>query len=304
MAHDSTTKQRPRQKQSYGASPIKRERRSKAAIQAIRDAMRTVLQAERPMTVRQVYYRMVSAQVIDKTEAQYDTVCRLLTAMRRDREIPYGWLADATRWQRKPRTFSSLPEMLENSQRFYRRAIWDSQKVYVEVWLEKDALSGVLFDVTAEWDVPLMVTRGYPSLSFLHSAAAEIANQDKPCHLYYFGDHDPSGIDIPRRVLKELQGFAPDAEIHFERVAVTRHQIEDYNLTTRPTKKSDSRSKSFVGESVEVDAIPPNNLRDLVRKCITQHIDHGEHIRLQRVEKAERETLQAIARDYSSGDNE
>jgi hypothetical protein len=129
--------------------------------------------------VRQLYYQLVSRGVIEKTEAAYKGLVHNLTVMRRAHEIPFDWLADNTRWMRKPRTYSSLADMLESQQEFYRRALWDQQDCYVEIWLEKDALAGVLYDVTERWDTPLMVTRGYPSLSYLHSAATAIAEKNK-----------------------------------------------------------------------------------------------------------------------------
>jgi hypothetical protein len=221
--------------------------------------------------------------------------------MRRDGQLPYGWIADNTRWQRKPRTHASLEDALEDTQRHYRRDVWANQDAYVEIWLEKDALSGVLWDVTAEWDVPLMVTRGYPSLSFLHSAGEAIEDEERPIHLYYFGDRDPSGQDIPRVVERTLREMAPAAEIHFRLVAVTETQITAYDLPTRPTKTSDSRSKHFEGESVEVDAIPPDVLRSLCRDVIVQHIDHDQYEAMQVVEAAERETLQTVI-DRMRGD--
>ncbi len=289
------TKPKKPHRQSYGASPIKRKkRRTKAEMQVIREAIYALLADDHPMSVRQVYYRLVSAGVIAKTEAEYQTVCRLLSIMRRAGAIPYGWLADATRWQRKPRTHRSLTTWLQRTARTYRQAIWCDQDVYVEIWLEKEALAGVLLPVTSEWDVPLMVTRGYPSLSYLHSAGEAIARENKPCYLYYLGDHDPSGVDIPRKVEADLREFAPDAEIHFERVAVLPEQIEEWGLQTRPTKKTDTRAKNFKGESVEVDAIPPDDLRRIVRECIEQHID-GDMLKHTRgVEAAERHTLQTI----------
>ena len=140
-----------------------------------------------------------------------------------------------------------------------------------------------------------MVTRGYASLSYLHTAAEAITAKGRPAFLYYFGDHDPSGLDITRAVEEGLREFAPGAEIHFERVAVTPGQIESMSLPTRPTKSSDSRSKGFEGGSVEVDAIPPAALRRLAEGCITRHIDPGAHARLMAVEEAERETLRGIA---------
>lgn len=83
----------------------------------------------------------------------------------------------------------------------------------MEIWLEKEALAGVLINVTAEWDVPLMCCKGYPSLSFLHSAAEQIAAHRKPTFIYYFGDRDPSGVDIDRFVEQELRRYAPEAEV-------------------------------------------------------------------------------------------
>lgn len=278
-----------------GARPIKL-RRGRQEVAAVREAMLAVLEEDHPMTVRQVFYRLVSLGAIGKTETEYKaTVVRLLTEMRLEGEVPFDWLADNTRWMRKPPTFSSLESALRRTAEAYRRSVWDSQDVYVEIWLEKDALSGVMYEETADWDVPLMVTRGYPSVTFLHAAARAICAQGKPAYLYYFGDHDPSGVDIPRNVEERLRQFTEGAEIHFQRVAVTPEQIALWGLPTRPTKISDTRSKGFLGESVEVDAIPPRQLRELVRDCIEGHIEPIALDRLLIVEREEREALQALA---------
>ena len=240
--------------------------------------------------------------MVEKTEAEYkSTVCRLLTVMRRKAIVPFDWIADNTRWMRKPDSYSELASALEYTARTYRRSLWQNQDAYVEVWLEKDALAGVLIEETAPWDVPLMVTRGYSSLSFLHSAGEVIRAKSKPAYLYYFGDSDPSGIDITRVVEKGIREFAPDAEIHFERVAVTQEQIRRWKLPTRPTKKKDSRSKNFTGKSVEVDAIPPDLLRALAREKIEQHIDRAALARLKSNEQAERETMERISEAWNKG---
>jgi hypothetical protein len=289
-------------KQFNQTRPIKRKRRSKDEIAVVRDTLYDVLKEENPMTVRQVFYRMVSAGVIDKTEAQYkNTICRLLGLMRRERVIPFGWIADNTRWMRKPRTYSTLESALERTAETYRRALWDNQADYVEVWLEKDALAGVLYEETESWDVPLMVTRGYPSISYLYEAAEALSEQRKPAYLYYFGDYDPSGVDITRAVEAGIREFAPEAEVYFERVAVTTEQITALQLPTRPTKTSDSRSKNFADESVEVDAIAPRDLRELVRSCITRHIDRDALERLELAEAAEKETMLRISQAWQAG---
>jgi hypothetical protein len=277
--------------------PTKR-RRTRAGIDTIRRAIHDTLANDHPMTVRQLFYQLVNGGVIEKTEREYkSTIVRLTAEMRLDREIPFGWIADNTRWMRKPRTYSGLRDLLEETQRTYRRSIWDQQDAYVEIWLEKDALAGVLFLITSYFDVPLMVTRGFPSLTFLYEAADVIREKGKPAFLYYFGDYDPSGVDIPRTVEQRIREFAPEMEIHFQRVAVNPDQIEEWGLPTRPTKRTDSRSRNFDGDSVEVDAIDPTRLRRLVRDCIVQHIDKEAYFRLRAAEDAERQTLRAIAED-------
>lgn len=289
-------------KAANASSPIKRQRRTKAAISSLREGLHQIISDNRPMTVRQVFYQAVSRGLIDKTEAEYKgTICRLLADMRRDGTLPFGWLADNTRWMRKPTTHKSLAAALDRTQRFYRRDVWAEQDVYVEIWLEKDALSGVLYEVTGEWDVPLMVTRGYPSLTFLHSAAEDIDSENRPAFLYYFGDHDPSGKDIPRVVEKTLRELAPEADLTFEVVAVTEDQIAEYDLPTRPTKKSDTRNKAFEGESVEVDALPPSILKQLCEECVTQHVDHYQYEQMKIIEEAERTTLQTIIDSMKGG---
>jgi hypothetical protein len=188
--------------------------------------------------------------------------------MRRSGQLPYGWIADHTRWQRKPVTFDSIEDALADTAATYRKALWRDAKSYLEIWLEKDALSGVVLPVTKKFDVPLMVVWGYASETFLHAAGDYMAAVERPCFVYHFGDFDPSGQDAARAVEKGLRKHAGGAEIHFERIAVTQRQIDEWNLPTRPTKQSDPRAKKFGPVSVELDAINPNKLRELVADVI------------------------------------
>lgn len=278
-----------------GSSPIKRLRRKKTDMEDIRTALHKILDGDHPMTVRQVFYRAVASGIVGKTEQEYKgTVVRLLTDMRRDGTIPFGWIADNTRWMRKPNTYSSLENMLWLTARTYRRSIWDNQDAYVEIWLEKDALAGVVMEETDPYDVPLMVTRGYPSVSYLHSAAEAIKSQGKPTYLYYLGDYDPSGLDITRNIEEGIRRYASDADIYFERIGITPLQIDVFKLPTRPTKKTDTRSKNFQGESVEVDALPASYMRDIVRESIEEHIDERALEVVRAAERSERETLKQL----------
>ena len=182
----------------YQASPIKRGRSTKAEVEARRQGLYDIVKAMRPMTVRQVYYQATVHGIVDKTEAGYTKVQTDLVLMRRAGTLPYDWLADNTRWQRKPNTFNSVQAALDETARFYRKALWNDVDAYVEIWLEKDALAGVILPVTSKYDVPLMVARGYASLSFLHSAAEYINELDRPVFIYHLGDYDPLGRQCRR----------------------------------------------------------------------------------------------------------
>ena len=246
------------------------------------------------MTVRQVFYQATVKGLVEKSEAGYAKVQTDLALMRRDGELPYDWLVDNTRMMRKPRSVSSIKQALDDTARLYRKNLWAEADCYVEIWLEKDALSGVVYPVTSLYDAPLMVARGYASLSFLHGAADYIKELEVPTYLYHLGDFDPSGVNAGQKIESTLREMAPDAEIHFERIGVTLEQIREWDLPTRPTKATDSRSKGFGDISVELDAIPPTDLRDLVTMAIEQHLPKHQLDILKIAEAAERKLLHGL----------
>jgi hypothetical protein len=276
---------------TYEASPIKRRRATKAQVEGRRGDLLEIISEMKPMTVRQVFYQATVRGIVEKSDAGYNKVQTDLVQMRRASVLPYDWLADNTRWQRKLRTFSSVMEALYDTARLYRKALWDTANAYVEVWLEKDALAGIVMPITALYDVPLMVARGYASLSFLHTAAEYINELNVPAYIYHLGDFDPSGVNAGEKVEQTLKEMAPAAEITFERVAITPEQIEIWDLPTRPTKKSDSRSRGFGDISVELDAIEPNRLRAIVQTVIEKHLPPDQLAVLKTAEANERELI-------------
>ena len=159
----------------------------------------------------------------------------------------------------------------------------------------------MILPVTSMYDVPLMVARGYASLSFLHSAAEYIGKLDVPTYIYHLGDFDPSGVNAGEKIEQTLREMAPDAEISFERLAVTPEQIRAWDLPTRPTKRSDSRSKGFGDISVELDAIAPEQLRELVREAIEQHLPAEQFEILKAAEESERRLIAGLVRTAIDG---
>lgn len=251
-----------------------------------------------PVTVRQIFYRLSTLEAVDKSERGYKAVGRLCTQMRLDGEIPFSYFADNTRWMRRPRTYNTIEEALELTAQTYRKSLWQNQTAAAEIWLEKEALAGVIYPVTSLWDVPLMVVKGYPSVTFLHTAASQMKNDyfhhNRITKIFYLGDRDPSGVDIYRHITERIPEFAPQTPVIFQHVAVTPAQVHQWQLPSRPTKKKDSRAKGFEGESVELDAIQPSDLRQLVTDCIEKVIDSSQLEQLRAIEKMEKESVPEI----------
>lgn len=291
---------------TYGPSTVKRSRSTKAELQVLDDAIVEAVEQDTPVTLRGVFYRVVSAGAVEKSENGYRKIGRRLIKLREDGRVPYGAITDGTRLMRRPETWDRVETMLQDAAASYRRALWDDQDVEVMILSEKDAITGAVLPITFEWVVELGIVRGYASVTFRHSVAQTIranASRGKPTFVYQLGDHDPSGLDAWRSFKDGVLEFLPDrlgglarTEMFVpERLAVTPAQIEDLQLQTRPTKRSDSRARDFVGESVEVDAIPAATLRQIVRDAIVQHIDEHALRMTLLAEDSEREVLSALA---------
>ena len=279
------------------ASRLKRSRRTKQEIHQLHKAMVAIIGEQQPMTLRQLFYALVVRGLIEKTENEYEAVGIQLLRLRRQGIVPWAAIANNTRWVRRTRTYRNLQHALEATAEFYRRDLWTDADTRVEFWCEKDALAGVLSDITNVYDVPLYVSRGFASDSYLYQAAESIIADGRPCFVYEFGDHDPSGVIASAATQRKLAEFVDDrVEIQFERAAVTEAQIRHLNLPTRPTKRAgNSHAKGFIGDSVELDAIPSSELRGIARDLIERFIDRERLQALEAAEASEREILRAFA---------
>jgi hypothetical protein len=284
----------------YGTSPIKRTRRSRAEIEALDAALIEIVEEFNPVTVRQVFYQAVNRSLVPKSETKgYRVVQRRLVALRESQEIPHGSIVDGTRYVHGYRRYNDLDEFTTYAAGLYRKDYWATSEVNVEVWLEKDALKGVLKPtVVNECGLGLHVTRGFASITYLQEAAEQIEADGRPTYVYVLTDFDPSGVSIAEKVEEELTERAPFSDITVERLAVNRQQIERWNLPTRPTKTSDTRARRFRRlhgtDSVELDAIPPDELRRLVKDAIDSHMEPWRLQQFRMVEWEERQTLKSM----------
>jgi len=263
-------------------------------------ALYEIVEEHAPITVRGVFYQATTRGLVPKSETEgYRPVQRELVKMRREGLIPWGWITDGSRSVFGYRRYGGLDSYARQVASNYRKDYWLDSPEYVEVWLEKEALKGVVSPVAVgEFGLDLYVTKGQPSVTYLYEAAEQIAEDGRPAHLYVFTDFDPGGLRIFDRIRRELEGFAPDAELQVERIAVTPEQIAEHGLPTRPGKTKDPQAQRFAQEygegCVELDAMPPATLRALVKDAIERHMD-PDRLRVMRLaEEQEREVLRNV----------
>ena len=297
-----------------GPRSIKTTRRTDSDISKVKRAIKEVLQAEHPLTVRQVFYRLVVRGDIEKSENEYKkTVIRLLTEMRMKSTmwaaarglsdghfIPFDWIIDESRTCLETQTFDNIAEALEHAAQYYRRnALREISSEHIEIWIEKEGLGAIVYDVASDYDVPVIPTKGFQSLTKLYDAFERIREAHdagkRSCIIYQFGDHDPSGVLIPEAIKSRLVEFCNRAGLplpDIQRVALTEEQIARYRLPSRPTKQQgNTHAKNFTGDSTEIEALTSNVLRDLVRDCIERHIDPTQLAELRAEQDVERQEL-------------
>jgi hypothetical protein len=288
---------------SYQASPInqKRRRATRAEMKERAAFLLNYATAHGPVSVRGLYYQAEVNAVpgIDKTDAGYDRVQAQVLNLRRSGRMPCDVIADTTRWMRKPRSYDSPEDALAQTAALYRRSLWRDAGSYVEIWCEKDALAGVIYPVTSLYDVPLMVTRGFSSETFAYEAVAARGDDHRPYVVFYLGDFDRSGQDAARSLEEKLKRFAcdKDFEVQLHVLAVTEDLVKYLKLPTRPPKRTSAADRNWPYDfACELDAIPPDFLRDLVEAAINQHLPQRQLAVMKEAESSERELLLSWAR--------
>jgi hypothetical protein len=236
---------------------------------------------------------------MQRSTGRYDKIQHHVLRLRREGRMSYESIADATRWMRKPSSFNGIEEAIERTARFYRKNLWADAETYVEIWLEKDALAGVIYPVTGLYDVPLMVTKGFSSETFCYEAVAARYGDHRSYYVYYLGDLDRSGRDAAMALWEKLKRFAEDVgiEVIFETIAVNFAQVARLNLPTRSPKRNTPADKNWPYDfACELDAMPSDSMREIVQAAINQHLDPDQLRVLQVAEESERELLKAWSR--------
>jgi hypothetical protein len=286
-----------------------------------------ILEAEHPMTVRQLFYRLVSAGVIENTKDRYQYVSRMMTKARRDDRCPYEWLVDRSRPTYRPYAFENPAAYAETVKRNYRKDYWATQPRYCEIWCEKDAVTGSIEDTCDLLGVTLRVSRGFMSATRQNDIAQHFLKIKKPITVFYLGDHDPSGraiestaeTAVSKRMycvkqncpaptlddaVKMLESGWSNFYFDMKRLAIHQSDITTFNLPPLKVKDTDSRTEDFVkkhgGHCVELDALPPTELRSRIEDAVNELLDPVAWNRAIAIEKVELASIVEIAGKWTA----
>ncbi|MGH7295677.1 MAG: hypothetical protein ACRELB_12115, partial [Polyangiaceae bacterium] len=225
--------------------------------------------------------------------------------------VPWEAIEDRARDTLKSGGWASATDFIGGeAERFldgYRRDLLQTQPVALEVWVEKDALSRVCHRAAFPLCVPVVVARGFSSVSYVrecHDRVRENAAEGRRTVILYYGDLDPSGCEMLPSMLATLQGeMGLGGLVEGVRCALTPEQVETYGLPRNPDalKATDSRARKYCERfgdlAVELDALPPADLEGLVRSAIESRLDMSLFEDERRREAADVERIAAVRDD-------
>ena len=257
------------------------------------------------LTLRQLYYQFVARDLIPNTQQSYKRLGKIVNDGRLAGAIDWDSITDRTRNLQSNSHWSSPESIIDSAAAGYEIDKWAGQDKRVEVWIEKDALVGVIESVCTENDVPFFACRGYNSQSEMWRAAMRLrrySERGQEPIIIHLGDHDPSGIDMTRDTIDRLQLFAP-GKIEVERIALNMDQVEEYGPPPNPAKVTDSSAVDYIGkfghDSWELDALEPMVIVELVRDKIQDIRDQAHWDESKQREETERQLLTDVAERWA-----
>lgn len=241
-----------------------------------------------PLTLRQVYYRLFAGgDIKENIINEYQRLSRQLSEARYSGQVDWNAIEDRSRRYLEMMTWANevsyYNDELENFLTGYHRDLLLNQPVHIEVWLEKDALAEIVRRTASRYCVPVVVGRGFVSTSFMHECRQRVkhfAARGKPTQIIYLGDFDPSGWEMFDDIMRRLQDEMELGDlVSGERCALTYELVRKYQLANNPKalKSTDSRASKFVRQfgrvAVELDALTPSVLAELIQNAIEAHLD-------------------------------
>jgi len=256
------------------------------------------------LTLRQLYYQFVARGRIPNTEQSYKRIGSIINDARMAGLVDWEAIEDRTRSLRKNSHWDSPAELIHAAAKGYKIDKWEGQENRMEVWIEKDALLGVIEDVCVRNDVPYFSCRGYTSASEMWVAGQRLegycVSEQVPLILH-LGDHDPSGTDMTRDIFSRLEVFMGGARV--KRIALNMDQIQQFNPPPNPTKLTDSRARGYIREfgdqSWELDAMEPTYLSGLIQDQIDGYRNQDKWDEKMEEEESAKADLEDLAAEYA-----
>ncbi|HEA67786.1 MAG TPA: hypothetical protein ENI07_13330 [Desulfobacterales bacterium] len=228
------------------------------------------------LTLRQLYYQFVSRGLIPNKQKEYKRIGSIIGDARLAGLIDWDAIEDRTRSLKKLQHWRDPGHIIGAVKHNFQLDHWAGQEYHVEVWIEKEALTGVIAEICGELDVAYFACKGYVSLSEMWGAAQRIEGYPVQTVIIHLGDHDPSGVDMTRDI-KDRQDVFHVFDVEVKRIALNMDQIKKYNPPPNPAKVTDSRCNGYVAmyghESWELDALEPRVLRNLIRDTVLMYRD-------------------------------
>ncbi|MCY4491472.1 MAG: hypothetical protein OXC46_08435 [Thaumarchaeota archaeon] len=286
-----------------GRKKIRFTKKSKAQIDQINEIAAKYKEKEQKITVRQMYYRLVSKKYLTHSKKSYKQVVTRLTDGRMTGLIDWDIIVDTARSSHMHHEFPSMKDFLDAAKKSYRRPRWDGQKNYVEVMVEKDALARILRPITDAYHVRLTINRGYTSTTFVHDLYNRLddaaISRDKKFVLLYMGDHDPSGTSMPESIRMSLEELNPALFIRewgkMDVIALTDEQIKEYGLPSIPVNKKDTRAAKYMekyGDAAwELDALEPEVLADILELNIKKYLNVRKYNKMKKAEEEDKKKM-------------
>lgn len=278
-------------------------------IERVNEVVTEWQQQSYSLTLRQVYYQLVSKNIIENNMRSYKNLGQLINDARLAGYIDWRAIEDRTRNLAGNNRWDDASQIIRASANQFKLDHWENQNYYVEVWVEKDALSNIVGRACNHLDIDYFVCRGYTSQSEMWSAAQRLINrqnQGKEIVLLHLGDHDPSGIDMSRDIRERLSMFEVH-DINFKRIALNMQQVEAYDPPPNPAKITDSRAgkyiKEFGHDSWELDALTPNVISELIHSHVIKYRNMDTYERVLQREEMSREILIEVASNWSNLEN-
>lgn len=290
---------------------LRLNRENAARLETINGIIEEYLADDYTLTLRQLYYQLVSRDVIPNNPREYAKLSVLLKKGRMAGIVDWDAIEDRGRQPKLPYYVSGPKAALEDTIEQYRIDRQAGQGTYVEVWVEKDALSNVFLRVTDPYHIRLMVNKGYSSCSAMHEAFKRFRIKGREAGrglILYFGDHDPSGLDMARDIRNRLTEFGIDEYCAFDvqRPALTKAQVDQFNCPENPAKLTDPRATDYVKEhgytSWELDALPPKELVRIIEREVKKNISLPMYKAVIKLEESHKELLKNFAEDLPNDD--